>query len=302
MTFTQAVRAPRPLLVLIFCVVPLLVGGWMIDAKRFAIQVKDPINWQSVNTYLGHRCVGETKRISGVIKGYDGHAVNALIGMDLLGPDGKTPIDGGGCSGSQKAKGYGVTVRVNYSMHPAGRNVDKRDARLAWFADIPATASKAYFEVYPKEQAASPRYGNTIHTYYGNAMRPTINIGPRGGTISEILLPAVKCGNLATGTLTGRFFKNGKIVDGVYVSAFAQTDSSGTPHGRGPFGFGVWRSAGTHAFELDALASGGNAKGQAYTLFGRLADGTAKKFYMAQYGKQTTGIKPCQRTYLDLHF
>ena len=134
-------------------------------------------------------------------------------------------------------------------------------------------------------------------------MRPLIPIGPNGGTISDILLPSVRCGTLATGTLTGRFFRHGRIVQGIYVSAFSQTKASGTPDGRGPFGFGVWRTAsGSHYFTIDALASGGNNKGQAYTVIGRLGDGTSKKFYMSQFGTQTSGIKSCKRTYLDLHF
>ena len=287
---------------LLFCVLPLLIGGWMVDPKHYSIDVRDPTNWQSTNLNLGRRCIGESKVIYGEIRGYDGHAVNALIGMDLIGPDGSTPVDGGGCAGRERAKGYGVTVRVNYLLGAQGTKVRAGDSRLKWSAVIPATVSKAYFEVYPKSSVRSPRYGNTVHTHYGNAMRPTIDIGPRGGVVSQILLPSVRCGALSTGTLSGRFFHHGRLVNGIYASAFSETGASGTPRGRGPFGFSVWRAPrGNHSFELPALASG-YGRGQAYTVFGRLADGTSKQFYMARGDSQIAGIRACTRTYLDLHF
>lgn len=292
-------RLPRAA---IFAALPLLLGAWMLDPAVSRVNLHSAENFQSINTRFGHVCIGETKRIYGVIEGYDDHAVNALIGIDLKGADGMTPIDGGGCSGAEKAPGYGVTVRINYHLGTGGSKVLVTDPRVRWYADIPVTTSKVYIEAYPKSSALSPRYGTTVHTHYGNAMRPELAVGAMGGGVSQILLPSVRCSSLSTGTISGRFFKNGKQVAGTYVSAFSETNFSRTPKGRGPFGFSNWRNdQGAKSFSIPALASGAGP-GQPYTIIGRLADGESKQFYMSQFGVQLAGVRACKTALFDLHF
>lgn len=273
----------------------------MLEPQDLLI-VGDRTNHQTTYRSSTGTCVTDTKHITGSIRGFDGRAANVLIGLDLLNAQGEL-VDGSGCSGPTRAQGYGVTIRLNYSAPPGGLSPKTEGVRTTWSADIPVNVTRLFLEAYPKSASDSPRTGATIHVHYGNAMRPDLQVGRYGGTISETLLPTVGCGTkLATGTVIGRFFRRGKLVDGVYASAFSEVDASGTPRGQGPFGFTVWRNPeGSHSFEMRNLASGGG-RGQAYTIIAQLASGQVKQFYMFQNARQTAGVKSCQRTYFDLHF
>lgn len=262
-------------------------------------------NFQTTNK--NSTCVSSTKHIQGRIRGYDGRVVNAMIGMDLN----KTVngqlvrIDGGGCSGpsSRAGSGYGITVHVNYQIPANGSSPSQQaDPRMTWSAEVPSNTSNIYFEAYPKGPSSQPQFGVDNLSYYGYSMQPNISIPSGGRTIPDIYLPLVRCGTLSTGALTGYFYRNGRIVNGVRVQAFSEgAASGGTPGGRGPFGFGMWsNTSGYRGYTVGKLASGGG-KGQAYTVIATLADGTTKQFY--QYdGVQHGGVYACKTTRLDLHF
>ena len=264
-------------------------------------------NYENRNTSA--RCVSD-KRITGVIKGYDGRAVNATISMDLN----KTVngrlyrIDGGGCDGA--GAGYAVNVRVNYQVPPSGADpASTPDAVTTWYADVPSNASVIFFEVYPRDQASRPELQTTDLSYYSYSMQPNISVGS-GGRVPDIYMPLVKCGTLSTGAATGYFYnKNSRgqyvKVVGATVSAFSEGPrSAGTPAGKGPFGFGSWSQSGNYtSYTIGKLASGGG-KGQAYTLIARLKDGTQKQFYMYDGVShvQSAGVFACKSTRYDLTF
>lgn len=265
-----------------------------------------PTNYQTTNK--NSTCAPLSKHISGAIRGYDGHAVNAYIGMDLNTTvnGALVRIDGGGCSGStsRAGSGYGITVHVNYQLPSSGVDPSSNpDAITTWNADVPSNTTVIYFEVTPKGMSSQPKFGTTDQTYYGNSMRSNISITQNPQTISALNLPVNKCGTLSTGGIKGWIYQGGKRVKVSYVSAFSQIKGSGTPAGNGPFGFNnVTYSTPTDTFHLPKLASGGG-KGQAYTIIARLSTGQSKQFYMLDaHGIQHAGVLACKEVSFNLTF
>src|ERR1700712_4374054 len=187
----------------------LLFAGGMLAASGLTgtahAQTAYPTNYQTTN--LNKTCSSLSKRISGTIRGYDGNAVNAYIGMDLNTTSGGklVRIDGGGCSGSgAKLATYGITVHVNYQVTSSGVPAGTPDAVTTWYADVPGNTTNIYFEVTPKGVSSQPKYGNS--------MMPSVNITKNPQVISTLNLPVNKCGNLSTGSLKGWIYKGGKRV------------------------------------------------------------------------------------------
>lgn len=265
-----------------------------------------PTNYQTTNE--NRQCSPLSKEVTGVIRGYDGNAVNAYIGLDLNTTVGSklVKIDGGGCSGSgAKLASYGITVHVNYQISSQGvAPANDPDAVTTWSAMIPANTTNIYFEVTPKGLSSQPKFGVTDQTYYGNSMRPNIAITKSPQTISTLSLPVNKCGTLSTGSLKGWIYKGGKRVSVSYVAAFSQgSRGSGTPAGNGPFGFNnVTYTSPASTYVIPKLASGGG-KGQSYTIIAKLADGTSKQFYMLDaHGIQHGGVLACKADSFNLTF
>lgn len=287
----------------------IVAAGTLAAITTSAAHADFPANYQSTYKNNNRDCVGgATKRITGVIKGFDGQAVNAFIGLDLNTTIGgkRVQIDGGGCSDSSRHAGYGVTLAIN-ATRVDGNGADPNTAGVitSWFADVPTNTTTVFFEASPKRPGTNsgrPQDQISDQSYYANSMRPNI---PAGSYVTNIVMPLVPCGTQSVGSVTGYFYKNNKIVNGTYVSAFSETEKSDTPAGHGPFGYNRWtNSAGYRGFTIPLLASGTGSAGQAYTLIARLSDGTSKQFYMynGTTRVQTVGIHPCKTVRFDLHF
>lgn len=263
-------------------------------------------NCQTTHNKNGaNHCSPLTRSISGAIRGYDGKAVNAFIGLDMTDATGKL-VDGGGCSGAQRdpVTTYGITVHVNYKVNYDGAPASTPGVTMTWNAVIPANVAKIYFEVTPKDDSSKPIYGTTNQTTYGNSMRPAIAITKDDQVISVLNMPVNACGNLSTGGLKGWIYKGGKRVKVSYVAAFSQgSKGSGTPAGNGPFGFNnVTYSTPTDTYRIPKLASG-NSKGQSYTIIAKLSTGESKQFYMLDaHGIQHGGVLACKDTSFNLTF
>src|SRR5262249_19777924 len=90
--------------------------------------------------------------VGGEIRGSDGSARNAIIGVDH-GDSGGTKIDAYGvpcaATGSHCCGGYSWCVRVNPVIDPAG-STDPSLVRT-WGRCISSKVQMAYFEIYPKD-------------------------------------------------------------------------------------------------------------------------------------------------------
>lgn len=285
----------------------LALGGGAIElASPAHADTQYPTNQQFSNTTKS--CQPLSKRITGTVRGYDGKAVDVSIGMDInTTVNGKlVRIDGGGCIGA--GAGYAIQVRVNYQVPSSGVDPSTPDARTDWYADVPANATNIYFETVVRGNSSQPKYATTDQTYYGNSMSGNVAITKNPQVISTINMPVNKCGNLSTGGIKGYIYKNGKRTKLAYISAFSQIKGSGTPAGKGPFGYNnvdftkIGNKQPVDVFHLPKLASGGG-KGQAYTIIAKLPTGESKQFYMLDAkGVQHAGVLACKEVSFNLSF
>jgi hypothetical protein len=209
-------------------------------------------------------------RLTGTIKGSDGSAVNAQIGVDLVGKDGSllhTP----GYDGP-----YGVSpVNVNPDLPATGAAA--KGNTLKWSTGcftIPKGVAQVAVEVYPKAPVAGRP---TDKTKYGAVEIHGITAAP--GTLSANLVLPVRQGNGHdgnTGDIDGYVHYNGKPLPGADVNGNKQfkvkvwpadTSSSCGSHGWSADSDNEWTDDPNGFFQIDALAAGQcNAPSQAYTI------------------------------------
>jgi hypothetical protein len=246
-------------------------------------------------------CAPLTKTISGTIEGADLRAVNAQISFDLK--DGAhQAIDGQGC---RNDPGYGLRLHVNYAVSASGIAPGDAGYALAtttWTAQVPANTTQAYIEVYPERSSSQPRFGVTDKSHYGMSMWPKVSVYANTQNVALVLPTNVCSDPHATGEVVGYFKRNGAVVTGIRASAFSEAKKPADPLASGPLGMGIWNGNATR-YSIIQLASGPR-KGQPYIIFGRLADGTNKRFLMYDgvHNHQSVGVHACQVTRFDLTF
>jgi hypothetical protein len=209
-------------------------------------------------------------RLTGTIKGSDGAAVNAQIGVDLVSPDGQL-MRVAGYDGP-----YGITpVNVNPGLPATGSAPKGHD--LSWSTGcfgIPAGAGQLAVEVYPK---APVRGRPTDKSKYGAV--EIHGITAQAGTIATNLVLPVRAGNGHqgnTGNIDGYVHYNGHPLPGADVNGNKQfkvklwpVDTSSTcgSHGWSADSDNDWTDDPTGFFQVDALAAGQcGATSQAYTI------------------------------------
>jgi hypothetical protein len=298
-------RLPRRRLAVALLTAGLVATGVATDLTAASATTRSEGSLVNYVTRLGGgACAPVTKTISGTIQGADNRFVNASINMDLQDSKGRA-VDGQGCLNDP---GYGVMVHVNYFLPPEGVDLattfsdPNATPVTTWSVMVPANVVRAYIEVYPKRSSTQPKFGISDQSHYGNAMRPKLNVFMNTGPV-PIVLPTNDCTQPhATGAVTGRFTIHGKPAVGVYASAFSEGAIPANPLAQGPLGMGVWQGR-SGTFRIPQLASG-SGKGQPYIIFGRLANGTSKRFlmYNGVTHKQFVGIQACRTTTFNLNF
>jgi hypothetical protein len=189
-----------------------------------------------------------TIAVGGVIDGSDGHAVNALIGIDLQDASGQV-LDKNGCVRSPDCpvNSYGVIVNVNRTL-PSDGSADTSTATIRWTAELPANTASIYIEVYPKNEK-----GVTTESRYGHAMRHNIQT-PTFDDI-DLHLPLICTQGGTTGSVHGTATKNGAPIG--LKRAIAWSIDQYNPTDRPTLGWNVGTFSGTDGtYSIPNLASG----------------------------------------------
>jgi hypothetical protein len=161
-------------------------------------------------------CSPSTKTLSGTIQGEDGRFIHALIGVDLFA--GGTQINAQGCADPSAAYEYALTV--NTQLGPDGAT-SGGGLTKTWSVQVPANATRAFIEVYPRSAFTDPP-GKTVKTRYGMAMEHDTPVG----TGIDLRLP-LNCGLAAngavgrTGAIEANVFRNGNAVTPTSVLVFS---------------------------------------------------------------------------------
>lgn len=219
----------------------------------------------------------------GTIRGSDGRAVNALIGLDLHDAQGRQ-IDARGCieSPACPVEGYAMNVRVNRDLGAEG-SPDTRHWDTTWAVQVPPNTASIYIEVYPQATG----FGGTDESRYGSAMRHKVPVPYKGPV--HLRLPLDRCDlGGTTGTIAGVATKGGKRV--ALTRAIAWSLQPDNNDARPIIGWNVEHGRSDGSYVLPNLASG-----QKYQVWLTTAAGQVKKTFHVP-------VRPCATTRLDVRF
>jgi hypothetical protein len=261
------VRA-RPLL-LVLLVLPALAG---VPPTALAAPVPVPAGLP-----------GAPVSFAGTIKGSDGRAVNALIGLDLHDEQGRQ-IDSRGCveSPACPVEGYAMNIRVNRDLGAEG-SPDTRHWDTTWAVQVPPNTASIYLEVYPQATG----FGGTDESRYGSAMRHKVPVPFKGPV--HLRLPLDRCDlGGTTGTIAGVATKGGRRV--ALTRAIAWSLQPDNNDARPILGWNVEPGRDDGSYVLPNLASG-----QKYQVWLTTSAGQVRKTFKVP-------VRPCATTRLDVRF
>jgi hypothetical protein len=219
----------------------------------------------------------DTVTIGGTIDGSDGHAVDALIGLDLHDASGQALNSDGT---ARTASGYGIVVNVNSSLPPEG-TADTSTATISWSADVPANAANVYLEAYPRDASH-----HTNEARYGHAMRHNVPLPPNGPI--DVHLPLICSQGGTTGSIRGTATLGGSPMPLSRVVAWSIDPYD--PVNRPTLGWNIGTAADDGTYVLPNMASG-----QKYQVWTTSTAGEVRK---------TVGVavSPCAETVQDVSY